>query len=171
MQRVGAADTYCFDRSYYAGLRVALGDRLDLVTVAAPGGQTVAAGLVMVCGSIAQYHLSGSDPAHAALAPTKLLLAHAIAHVRERSATHFHLGGGVGGREDSLFAFKAGFSAERARFATLRIVLDPVRYHALCARWSSLAHEAPSAVDDFFPAYRRPIVTGAAPGPSVGARP
>jgi hypothetical protein len=156
MQRVGAASSYLFGHDYFRGLREALGDALHLITVVAPNGETAAAGLVSVCGAIAQYHLSGSHAAHAALAPTKLLLETAIDVARERGAAHLHLGGGVGGREDSLFSFKAGFSSGRATFATWRVIVDPACYDELSARWSARTGRPAEPSHGYFPAYRMP---------------
>ncbi len=39
-----------------------------------------------------------------------------------------HLGGGVGGDNDPLFAFKAGFSDTRFKNQTMRLILDEPRY-------------------------------------------
>jgi hypothetical protein len=68
-----------------------------------------------------------------------------------------HLGGGVGGRADSLFHFKAGFGAGRTPFHTWRIVCDPAVYDALCAPVAPAQDSRQRIVDDgtgFFPAYR-----------------
>lgn len=46
---------------------------------------------------------------------------------KNRGDTIFHLGGGKGGRNDSLFEYKAGFSPGRHLFHTWRVVTDPER--------------------------------------------
>lgn len=156
MRRVGASPHYLYDAPYIDDLRLALGSRLHLIAVLGPEGGTVAAGLITISGAVAQYHLSGSDAATSHLGPTKLLIDRAIAVARELGAERLHLGGGVGGREDSLFAFKAGFSRDRAMFRTWRVVLDEDRYRALTER-SGLAREAEVVPHTgFFPAYRVP---------------
>ena len=64
-----------------------------------------------------------------------------------------HLGGGLGGREDSLMLFKAGFSDRRHPFRTWRWIVLPEAYARLAAaRAARRAGPAPSP--DFFPAYR-----------------
>jgi hypothetical protein len=68
---------------------------------------------------------------------------------KERGNRVFHLGGGSGSREDSLFHFKAGFSPLRAEFQSVRVIFDQERYQALALR----AQGIPSATD-YFPAYR-----------------
>ena len=75
---------------------------------------------------------------------------------RGRGNSIVHLGGGVGGAiDDSLFAFKAGFSHRRHPYRTLRLVADQQRYHALiqeqARRVGSTTEELLSS--GFFPAY------------------
>ena len=66
----------------------------------------------------------------------------------ERGFTHFHLGGGVGGFEDSLYEFKRRFDPEGKLPATLgKTVHDEGAYRALSGG---------DVIDyaGFFPAYR-----------------
>jgi lipid II:glycine glycyltransferase (peptidoglycan interpeptide bridge formation enzyme) len=154
MERVGAARHYRFPESYFDELRHALGARLHLVVVAI-GGEVAAGGLFVETCGLVQYHLSGTDARFAREAPTKLMLHFVRTWARERGDRRLHVGGGVGGAEDSLFAFKAGFSPERHRFQTLRVVADEAAYRALVrARDPSLD---PSDRRGFFPLYRSPV--------------
>src|SRR5215204_4411370 len=70
----------------------------------------------------------------------------------------FHLGGGVGGREDSLFQYKAGFSDRRHEFTTWQWIVDEITYDRLCRERDGQAgsREVDSA---YFPAYRRVVET------------
>jgi hypothetical protein len=153
MERRGADAFYFFDDRYFDGLRAALGERLHLAVVEL-GGAVIAAALVSESCGIVQYHLSGSDGAAARLAPTKLLL-HAVSRwARDRGNAWFHLGGGLGGRADSLHHFKAGFSPVRLPFRTLRLVVNDRAYRQL-----TIAHDPrldPDALGEYFPAYRAP---------------
>lgn len=153
MRRVGAAAHYFFDRDYLAGLREALGPRLKLAVVEIDGA-VAAAGLFVATGAFVQYHLSGADEAYLRKQPTKLMLHFVRGWAKARGAAWLHLGGGVGGGEDSLFRFKAGFSKARSPFYTLRLVVDPEAYRAL----SRARHPGADAADvsGFFPLYRRP---------------
>lgn len=153
MSRVGAAAHYFFDRDYLVGLREALGERLRLAVVEIDGA-IAAAGLFVETGEFVQYHLSGADAAFLRERPTKLMLHVVRGWAKERGARWLHLGGGVGGGEDSLFAFKAGFSKARRPFFTLRLVVDPTAYRALSRARHPDADDA--ALDGFFPLYRRP---------------
>ncbi|MBV9999230.1 MAG: aminotransferase class I/II-fold pyridoxal phosphate-dependent enzyme [Verrucomicrobia bacterium] len=78
----------------------------------------------------------------------------------EAGARVFHLGGGVGASQDSLFHYKAGFSDRRHDFAIWRWVVQPGLYRELCARRARV-HELQGlepASPDYFPAYRCPVV-------------
>jgi hypothetical protein len=156
MRRVGATREYLFDDGYFAGLRRALGDRLHLAAVRAPGGALAAAGLFTECAGIGQYHLSGTAEPFVSQAPTKLMLWEMTGWAHQRGLRALHLGGGVGGREDSLFNFKAGFSGLRATFRSWRLVCDSAHYEALVARRRAAARDA-AAPAGFFPAYRAPL--------------
>ena len=153
MTRVGASAYYFFDRDYLFSLREALGQRLKLAFVDI-GGTLAAAGLFVETGTGLQYHLSGTDEAFVRSQPTKTMLDFVRSWGRSRGAKWLHLGGGVGGGQDSLFKFKAGFSKERSAFHTLRMVVDRRAYDAL----ARAAHRNADPVDatGFFPLYRRP---------------
>jgi hypothetical protein len=153
MRRVSASAYYFFSMEYLDAMREALGDRLALIIVEI-GGAVAAGGLFVVTGDIAQYHLSGVDDAFVRDRPTKLMLHFARGWARDRGASVLHLGGGVGGAKDSLFAFKAGFSRGRCPFHTLRMVVDPEAYESIAR-----ARGVTASLDDlsgFFPAYRAP---------------
>lgn len=149
MVRVGAALYYFFDPAYFEDLRAALGPRLHLAVVLAEG-ELAAAGLFFREGGIVQYHLGGTRDRYLPLAPAKLLFHEVSQWARHQGCQRLHLGGGVGGREDSLFRFKAGFSTLRHRFHTWRLIADEAQYARLVGR--SGVQAAPP--HEFFPAYR-----------------
>jgi hypothetical protein len=163
MTRVGASAYYFFDSAYVSAMREALGASLSLAVVEI-GGVVAAAGLFVETCGIVEYHLSGTDPAFMKERPTKLMLHHVRSWAKARGNTVMHLGGGVGGAQDSLFKFKAGFSKGRAPFHTLRFIADPARYATLVSeRDARKRTEDPAAAPSdaaslvgFFPAYRRP---------------
>ena len=152
MNRVGASASYMFGADYVRALRTALGSRLSLCVVDI-GGTIAAAGLFTEECGIVQYHLSGTDGAFIRERPTKLMLHFIRGYMKERNDRVLHLGGGLGGADDSLFEFKAGFSRRRHPFRTWRVIVDPARY-------ASLSRAADPTVDledatGFFPLYRR----------------
>jgi hypothetical protein len=152
MGRVGANSRYCYCLDYIYGLREAWGECLHLASVVSPTGEIAAAALFSECHGILQYHLSGSDEKYLRLAPTKFLLDHMRYWGKERGDKVFHLGGGVDGQEDSLFAFKAAFSKHRSSFQTSRIITDRNRYEqAMIASCGKPSHSQ----EMFFPTYRK----------------
>ncbi len=151
MERVVASRYYLFPDDYFAGLREALGPRLLLCLVEI-GGEIAAGALFVETDGLMQYHLSGTHRRFVREGPTKLMLHFVRGWARERGLRLLHVGGGVGGAEDSLFAFKAGFSPARHRYRTLRVVADEAAYASLVrARDPALD---PSDRRGFFPLYR-----------------
>lgn len=153
MQRVDADDYYRFADSYFAGLRNALGEGLHLITVLSPNQQVAAAGLFTGIHKIVEYHLGATNPDFYRDAPSKLMFDAARQWGSEHGFQWLHLGGGLGGRNDSLFHFKAGFSALQRPFHTLRIVSDPEAYDRLQELWTATSGRHPEG--DFFPSYRQ----------------
>lgn len=152
MKRHNAAEHYMFDDAYFDGLRAALGEKLHLCVVDIGGAIAVAGLFVETCG-IVQYHLSGRDDAFVSESPAKLMMHFVRGWAKARGNMYMHLGGGVGGGDDSLLRFKAGFSPLRRPFSTLRIVLLQHEYERLVAArdpsWRQALHGG------FFPLYRK----------------
>lgn len=151
MRRIGAASYYLFPDAYYERLREALGDKLSIWLAELDGRIGAAVLFTEVCG-VVQYHLSASDADLADAYPTRLVIDAARCWGHERGDEHLHLGGGVGGSEDSLFFFKAGFSSRRHPFYTARAVLDADAYARLTAETAPEANV--KSWSGFFPAYR-----------------
>ena len=130
MQRVGASSQYFFSEEYFRRLSAATGDMLHLCLVEMDG-EVACVGLFSECCNIVQYHLGGTRSEFMKFGPTKLMF-HAVRNwARERGNEILHLGGGLGGAEDSLYHFKAGFSKRRDMFATMALVPDQEKYSHL----------------------------------------
>jgi len=145
MLAVGADPYYLFPDAYFETLFAELGEGSRLISVVDDSGRLAAAAIVLVCGRLAHYHLSSTHEAFLREAPMKLAVLGMIELCRDEGVELLNLGSGLGGRHDSLFEFKAGFSAARARFESARVILDRNVYREL------------SGGDDdggFFPAYR-----------------
>jgi lipid II:glycine glycyltransferase (peptidoglycan interpeptide bridge formation enzyme) len=155
MTRLHADSKYYFEGDYFSRLRQALGDDLHLAVVVAPSGEIAAGEIFTTTCGIVQNHLAGAADEYQHLAPTKLLTDHMRRWAQERGERLFHMGGGFGGCEDSLFRFKAGFSKLRADFFTYRMILNSEKYQQLAARWHQIGRQG-GEDDNFFPAYRRP---------------
>ena len=150
MDRVDSDAYLRFPRSYFDQLRGALGSRLHLVGVRID--ERFAAGALFTeVDGVVQYHLGGTYDRYLGQHPTKALFHFARAHFRQRGNRVLHLGGGLGGRSDSLHHFKAGFSKHRWSFRCWKVIADPDTYTSLAAD-----HGAPAG-SSFFPAYRAPL--------------
>ena len=152
MQRVGAKGRYFFSRAYFEDLRTQLGNRVHLVCALTSTNDLAAAGLMIVTDGIAQHHLLATAEPYLRRSPSKLVVDGMWRWAQEQSCDVFHIGGGVGAREDSLFHFKAGFSPLRSQFRSYRVVIDDVmnRTLGLAARPWACDREP----HEFFPGYR-----------------
>ena len=173
MKRANSDLLYCFDKKYFDGLQ-ALGDKVHLCVVVAQ--QEVIAGcLLFECCGIVQAHLGGTRAGYRDQSPFSLLLHYARHWAKLRGNEVFHMGGGLGGAEDNVFSFKAGFSRQRHYFKTLRLVVDQANYDELCrvrARVLGVAVEQ-LKMSPYFPAYRsspRVLVATGKDGTSAGDR-
>ncbi len=156
MTRVGAAPFYRFSREYFVDLRKALGDSAHLCVVDAKG-EVAAAGLVTeVCG-IVQMFLAGSRHEFLPHSPAKVMENFVRFWAKARGNRWYHLGGGVGASNDSLFQFKLGFSPLTHPYLTWRVIADREAYVRLVRQWEYHAGVTADGPGGFFPAYRKPL--------------
>lgn len=154
MRRVEAGDAYFFSREYFEDLRAKLGDRLHLACVLTETGAVAAGGLFVSTDGIVQYHLGGTAAPYLSLAPFKLVIDFMWRWAQDGSHRALHLGGGVGGTEDSLFHFKAGFSSTRGEFYTCRVIVDHERNRILEQAAGFQTPPSDPEQSAFFPRYR-----------------
>ncbi len=157
MDRLGAAGWYYFGREHFGRFF----DRGEVESVFVPvliGGEVAACGLFTRCGPIVQAHLNGTRSRHWTLSPAKMMYDAARLWATEVGAEFLHIGGGVGGGEDPLFQFKAGFSRQRHDFLLWRWVLQPevtVRLTESKHAWR-LDHGRDPDTGGYFPPYLCP---------------
>jgi hypothetical protein len=147
---VNAKQYYFFSDEYFGQLKAQLGEALVFSCVLSPNDEVAAVGLFSKLGSVAQYLLGGTCPAHLKAAPSKLMFRESISYFKEAGAEWLNLGGGVGASEDSLFRFKRGFGTNEKPFHTLRIIHQPDEFRKL---------NESADIDiktGFFPPYRSP---------------
>ena len=148
MERQRAASYYFFAEAYWARLAT-LGDRLVRFDAIAEG-EVVASALCLRGHRWLHYHLGATADSARDLGASNLLLYAAALWGQAQRLEEFHLGGGAGGGEDSLFAFKQRFSPEgRREFWVGKLVHDEAAYRRLSGG-------AEIDLDSFFPAYRVP---------------
>ena len=158
MDRVGAARHYYFPIDYYENLKRHMAGHVKLM-FCEQQGQVIGGALFFATGRFIQYHLSGTATKfHKRRGAAKLILDHVRSWGTQRGFSWFHLGGGLGGRQDSLFAFKSGFSKARFAFQTVRAVIRPDVYGELVRRRTEWERQRGWTVSQsgFFPEYRRP---------------
>ena len=166
MRRVKAEQSYFFDPTYFSDLAKSLGRVLKLFVVKMPDGEVISGGLFTLCNGIVQYHLGGTRNAALKLSPTALIFDTARPWSHENGAHTFHLGGGVGGKTDSLFQFKAQFSRRRHEFVTWRWIVAPGTYRELSRQkqLSDSERGLRAISPSFFPAYGCPSEPDTVPG-------
>ncbi len=164
MDRLGASSSYYFDADYIRELNAALDGRMVIVLVRQEGVVAAAALFTEVDG-IVQYHLGGTGGEFMKLSPIKGIFSVTAYWAKSRGNRIMHLGGGLGGSEDALFNFKAGFSPKRHMFQTARIVIDRPAYDDLTARWEARYSASVPEPTVFFPGYRAPEPTSGTPEP------
>jgi hypothetical protein len=154
LDRLAAKSSYYFDLDYYLNL-LNLDNKVHLSIVEFEG-RVISGSLLLEHDGIVQYHLSGTKNDFLKLSPTTLLLHFVRLWAKTRGNSYFHLGGGLGGVKDGLYNFKAGFSKQRYKFFTLRLITHPENYNKLVDWRSQALNVSPEKLlnSDFFPAYR-----------------
>ena len=112
MRRQDAAAYYFFPTDYWEGLS-ALRDRLVRFDAVAEG-EIVASALCLRGDRWLHYHLGATADSARDFGASNLLLYEAARWGQEQGLEEFHLGGGAGAKEDSLFTFKQRFSPEQS---------------------------------------------------------
>ena len=141
MAEKGAESFYYFPPEYWPALAERLGDGLVLFE-ATQDGELKAALLGLASSPWLHYHLGASERSGGA---NNLLFLEAARWAREQGFTRFHLGGGVGGADDSLLEFKLRFDeGGLIESAVGKAVHDEAAYRELGG----------AGFDGYFPAYR-----------------
>lgn len=156
MNRVGAKQSYYFNRDYFEDLSKLKGIHLCLVEL---DNEIASACLFFECCGIVQAHLGGTKTKFLNSSPFNLMLDYVRYWAKERGNEFLHLGGGIGGStEDSLYTFKSGFSRQKHNFMTLRLITDEEKYRYLVELKAKHLNIQPEQLlnSDFFPAYRSP---------------
>ncbi len=98
--------------------------------------EPLAAGIFLVEGDVAEFHLSSCCPERQATGASHLLLHEGALQMRAQGCRLLHLGGGTDGQPDNpqLF-FKSGFSERREAFRIGKAVHAPLHYQHLKNVW------------------------------------
>ena len=151
MARVQAESYYYFNESYFFNM-LNSNDFDSSVLLLYHGEEITCGAFVTFTNNIMQFHLAATNTQYLHEGAMKLLIDEAAIVGREKKMRYLHLGGGVGGSEDSLFEFKAGFSDKVLNFKTWRYISDQSVYNELVDK----RYTASPSKSDFFPLYREP---------------
>jgi hypothetical protein len=144
MQRVQASDYYYFPAEYFYYF---LSEIESCIFLAEYQQEWVSGSLCTFTNGIMQAHLNATKSEFLAQSPLKLVLDTARLEGMTRGMDILHLGGGKGGLNDSLFAFKSRFSHQYFQFKVWKYIHNPIVYKELTQ--SKFISDS-----DFFPAYR-----------------
>lgn len=109
MKKNNAQDYYYFSEAFYESVLHDMPDH-SRIFYALYKGRKIAMVLVIYENRQMHHHLSASEEAFSHLAPTNLLMYEIACWGSEHGFESFHMGGGVGSKEDSLYQFKEGFN-------------------------------------------------------------
>lgn len=153
MRKKNADEYYFFKRPFYESIDRDLKKHYEIF-YAMYEGRSIAMSIMIFANGKLSYHFSGSDMEYKNLAPSNLLLYKAALWGCENGYRSFHLGGGVGSGEDSLFKFKAAFNKNSVhQFSIGKQVFDREKYDELV----KIRKESDPDFDNtssYFPLYR-----------------
>lgn len=131
MDKESAKSYYYFSKEFYESI---LKDckYQSCIFYAVFEDKIIAMAIILYANKRMHYHLSASDINYKHLAPTNLLLYEAACFGCLNGYYTFHLGGGLGSKEDSLYKFKSTFNKEESnRFMIGKRIFDEKKYQDL----------------------------------------
>lgn len=152
MDKDDATEYYYFKKDFYDSILEDLKYN-SLMFYAVFENKVISMSIILFSNQQMHYHLSAADREYQNLAPTNLLLYEAACWGGENGYKTFHLGGGLGSREDSLFEFKKGFNKNsKTYFSIGKKIFNSEKYDELI----NIRKQSQSFDENklFFPAYR-----------------
>lgn len=146
MDKDKADQYYYFSEAFFESLITDLKYKM-LFFYAIYEGKIISISSVLFHQKFLHYHLSASDVNYRHLGPTNLLLSEVARYASENGMKTFHLGGGLGGKQDNLYNFKKSFSKlDDCSFKVGKLVFNKELYEELI-----------DGIDngDYFPLYRK----------------
>ena len=152
MDKDNAKTYYYFDNNFYKSILNDIKYNF-LIFYAVFEEKIIAMSIILFANQQIHYHLSASDKKYQHLAPTNLMLYEVALWGSVNGFKTFHLGGGVGCKEDNLYKFKKAFNRNtNTSYFVGRKVFDKDKYNKLIdIRKKDLNFDVKIS---FFPAYR-----------------
>lgn len=153
MNRDNANSYYYFNQSFYDSISRDLNSN-HRIFYAVYNNVIVSVAIILFHNKFMEYHLAGSLNEYRHLGAGNLLLYKAALWGSENGFELFHLGGGLGSGEDSLYKFKAAFNRNsNYRFSIGKLIVDDNKYNELVRiRQSKDPDFNPDS--QYFPLYR-----------------
>lgn len=152
MDKDKAEDYYYFQQNFYDSVLDDLKYN-SLIFYATYEDKIISMSIILFANKQLHYHLSASDVEYQHLAPTNLLLYEVACWGVENGYKSFHLGGGLGSVEDSLFKFKKAFNKNSDTYFSIgRKIFNQEKYNQLIQLRKSEANFDENT--SFFPVYR-----------------
>ena len=149
MNRDNADNYYYFKKEFYDSIQNDLKDNAE-VYYAEYDNKIIAASIILKENERLSYHLSGSLREYGSLAATNLLLYEVAKWGAQNGYKSFHLGGGVGSKEDNLYSFKKAFyKGEGYQYSIGRMIFNNELYEKLVE-----LRNGEELRQNFFPLYR-----------------
>lgn len=153
MDKDQADKYYYFKSDFYESIHKYLKNNYEMFW-AEYEGKIIAMSIMIFANGRLNYHLSGSCVEYRNLAPSNLLLYEAAIWGCRKGMKTFHLGGGVGSGEDSLYKFKSAFNRfSNYQFSIAKHVFDKNMYDKLVEERIDRDHNF-EIKSNFFPLYR-----------------
>ncbi len=144
MERLQASSRYFFSDDYFD--RMWKSKSFDCIILLVEWNNVDIAGAMFTnCNGIMQYHLGGALETYVHFSPIKLLIDEARLLANANNCKYFHLGGGYGGKNDTLFIFKSRMASLYYTFKVWQWIVNPEVYKQLSINKKE---------SDFFPLYR-----------------
>lgn len=152
MKRAGAKDYYFFGDQFYTSMMNDMRGNLKFF-YAVYEEKIIAISMILLSNKKMHYHLSASNAEYLNLAPTNLLLYKVACWGSDNGYEILHLGGGLGGQEDSLYKFKKSFNRQSSNnFLVGRKIFNQEIYNKLTIlNTTDIEYKSGTS---FFPAYR-----------------
>lgn len=154
MDRKEAEPYYYFDRQYFDYLLTEMSEVTHLF-LTRKDRTAVSCCIAFTCNGFVQGHLGGTLTSCLPLAPMKMTLDYIRRWANGKGYHTYNIGGGVGGKKDSLFMFKQGFSKQENPLYSWRHVVDKAVYDDLSREIISFTGKEPTG--EYFPIYRDPV--------------
>ena len=147
MKRVNASEMYFFPDDYFYRI---IEDLPSSLLLAYYENKAISGSLFTSCNGIVQPHLSATLDAYLHWSPLTLVWDCIRIEAIEKNEKWLHLGGGIGGADNSLLQFKTQFSDLRFSFKTWRYTHNKETY----TRFVSEKYPDIIPKSSFFPLYR-----------------